>query len=67
MRQEDTPEDAKKYKIRRQSTSVGGIIVAIGGCLLALLYKELALYGLGAALIGAGLVDPYTLLRIFKK
>ena len=69
MRETDSPEDpnVKKYKTQRQATSAGGIIVAIGGCVLAIWHKDLALYGLVAALIGAGLVDPYMLLRMVKK
>ena len=59
-------DDAAAIQTRLIETWAG-LIVVIAGCALALLRPESEYLGIGAALIGAGVLDAKTLLSIIKK
>jgi hypothetical protein len=46
------------YERERLIRTLSGLVVAIGGCVLAITRPEYAYLGVGAALIGAGLIEP---------
>lgn len=46
--------------------SISGLVVAIGGCVLAVVRPEHAVMGVVVALIGAGLIEPAEVLSLFR-
>jgi len=52
------PKSDKLYQRTRTTRTIAGFIVALGGCTLAIVRPEHAYLGIGAALVGAGLVEP---------
>lgn len=69
-----TDERPSPHHERRVRRSLGGTVVAVGGvafAILALWRGEMshvpALIGFGAALIGAGMVDPGLLVQQWKE
>ena len=68
MRNSDSPndEDIQKKVFVRRSISGSGLVVAVGGVALALYRPELAYLGMISALIGAGAVDPKTVISFFR-
>lgn len=69
MRKSDEPGnyDAMNYKTKRQAQTLGGLVVAFGGVVFAIWYSDQALLGFVVALVGAGIIDPSTVINFFKK
>lgn len=59
-------EEAEAIKARLIHTWAG-LVVAVGGCALAIVETEYAYLGIGAALLGAGLLDAKTLVSLLKR
>lgn len=51
-------KDDVSYQRERLIRTLSGFIVTAGGCLLAIIRPDYAYLGIGAALIGAGLIEP---------
>ena len=61
-----TPEENQAVKARLVK-SWAGLIVAVGGCVFAIVCPERAYMGFVVALIGAGFLDAKTLVSSFLK
>lgn len=69
-----TDEQPSPYHRKRVQKSLGGTVIAVGGvafAILALWRGEMshvpALIGFGAALVGAGMVDPALIVQQWRE
>ena len=69
MRFSDSPVDVevKTARKKRTITAWSGFVIAIGGIVFACIHPEQAYLGIGAALLGAGAIDPSHALGMFRK
>jgi len=60
-------DEVKKAQQSRAVRSISGFTIAFAGVIFALYNPDQALLGFGAALVGAGLVDPSQVLNFFLR